>query len=81
MPRTIDPNAIYRNSDVIDLFDIGPRTLGNACAQGRLRCKYIGDDRVFVGQWLLDYLEGNEPSREVAHDHTVTQPILQPATT
>lgn len=61
MPKTIDPAAYYTTADVKAL-GIGPRTLGNACRKGALRFASVGVDRYFRGQWLIDWIEGREPS-------------------
>lgn len=60
--KTIDPSAYYTNADVENNLGIRKRTLGVACARGKLRFAAVGGDRYYLGQWLIDWLDGRAPS-------------------
>jgi hypothetical protein len=69
MPETlsIDPRAVYREGTLSLALDVPLTTLGRARREGRLRFSRQGRRVLILGQWVLDWLEGDAGRpREVA---------------
>jgi len=56
-PAMFDPEAFYRSSQVVSMLGLSAKSLGTAIKHRRLRSTQIGPNRLFKGQWLIDWLE------------------------
>jgi hypothetical protein len=54
----LDPTALYKIAEIRDALKIGPRTIGNAIASGRLKFSQVGQERFIQGQWAIDWIAG-----------------------
>lgn len=55
-PVCIDPTAVYDDGAICLALDIPSAVLARACRDGRLRYTRQGRRRLYLGQWLLDWL-------------------------
>ena len=62
MSAKLDPQAVYSQSEICEALGITARRLGNAAVAGEVRFAALGSQRVYLGQWILDWIEGREPS-------------------
>lgn len=62
MSAKIDPEAVYCQSEICEALGITARRLGNAAVAGEVRFAALGSQRMFRGQWVLDWLEGRKPT-------------------
>src|SRR5262249_43808236 len=53
----IEPLRLYSPEEVSDLLAIGLPNLAGERREGRLKSARKGRSRVFLGRWLLDWLE------------------------
>jgi predicted site-specific integrase-resolvase len=56
----IDATAIYRPTEVMELFDVSKNTLKREVRLGRLRVSRIGGKNLFLGARLLEWIERAE---------------------
>jgi hypothetical protein len=56
----IQPTAVYLRADLPRLIYIGDNKIAEEIDAGRLRCKHDGRRQIFLGQWLLDWLQAQE---------------------
>ena len=61
----IDPLAVYRLADLPGLIRVGFGVVREAVRSGELRCKIAGNRQLFLGQWLLDWVE--RPTGQTVH--------------
>ena len=55
----IDPKAVYDDSALSIALGIGAESLGRARKAGDLRHTRKGRRILYLGQWILDWLEGD----------------------
>lgn len=65
-PALIDPAAIYDDGAVVTALDIPSTALIRARRAGRLRYTRQGRRVLYLGRWVLDWLEA-DGRREAAH--------------
>jgi hypothetical protein len=65
-PVCIDPRAVYDDGAVLLTLDLPSATLARARRDGRLRFSRQGRRTLYLGQWLLDWLEA-DARPEVLH--------------
>jgi hypothetical protein len=53
---TIRPTGVYSTADVCALLDVSPATLNEARRSGALRAVRKGRRRIYLGEWLLEWL-------------------------
>lgn len=63
-PIIIEPNAIYREGDLALALDMRRSALCRARREGRLRFRREGQAVLILGQWVLDWMTGQQ--REAA---------------
>src|SRR3979490_155286 len=56
-PTVIRPTAVYSRADLERLFRIGTEVLRAEIREGRLKVGWLGGRYVFLGQWVLDWIE------------------------
>ncbi len=62
MSAKLDPDAVYCQSEICEALGITARRLGNAAVAGEVRFAALGSQRMFRGQWIIDWIEGRTPS-------------------
>lgn len=62
MSAKIDPEAVYCQSEICEALGITARRLGNAAVAGEVRFSALGSQRMFLGQWVLDWISGRATS-------------------
>jgi hypothetical protein len=62
----ISPNALYDTQTLYLTFGISQAALSRARRDGRLRHTRQGSRIVYLGQWLLDWLEREAAPREAS---------------
>ena len=55
---SIDPNGIYDDGTLVLALGLTHATLARARREGRLRFTREGKQVLYLGRWLLDWLEG-----------------------
>lgn len=55
---SIEPNKIYSRRELIGLLKIGPKVFKKMVVSGELPYKTVGARYMFLGQSILDYLNG-----------------------
>jgi hypothetical protein len=63
---TIDPNGVYDSAALYALLEVSGATLARARREGRLRYTRQGRRVLYLGSWVLAWLEA-EARQEVAH--------------
>jgi hypothetical protein len=68
-PVRIEPNAIYDDGALTHSLGLSQSALVNARRSGRLRFTRQGKRVIYLGQWILAWLnaEAAAPGEEVAH--------------
>lgn len=65
----INPSNFYDQDAVKRLLGLSNRAIISACRSGKLKVSVQAGTRFFRGQWLIDWLEGNQlpqqPPREL----------------
>ena len=56
---SIEPSALYDGGTLRRIAGLGTATLTNARRSGRLRFTKQGNRILYLGQWILDYLEAD----------------------
>lgn len=65
-PYPIDPNAIYDDGALYLSLGLSPACLTRARRGGLLRFTRQGHRTLYLGRWILDWLEAAARPREVA---------------
>jgi hypothetical protein len=60
---TIEPDAIYDDTLLVDLLGVSRQRLARERQAGRLRCRRIGQRTYYLGRWVMDWLIGEEARR------------------
>jgi hypothetical protein len=66
----IDPESVYDDGALVMALGIASATLARARRQGKLRFRRVGNRTLYLGRWILDWLEATDsapPSQEAAH--------------
>jgi hypothetical protein len=63
-PVCIDPRAVYDDGAVVMALDIPSSVLARARREGRLRYSRQGRRTLYLGQWLLDWIEADAVAGE-----------------
>jgi hypothetical protein len=58
-PVCIDPAAVYDDGSLLLTLDIPAGTLARARRNGELRYTRQGRRTLYLGKWVLDWLEGS----------------------
>jgi hypothetical protein len=69
-PISIDPAAVYDDGAILLALDISSASLARARRAGQLRFSRQGRRILYLGRWLLEWLEADSTpasSEEVAH--------------
>ncbi len=53
----IIPDAVYDDGALLMVYGITPTAMANARSSGSLRHVVVGKRVLYLGQWLLDWLE------------------------
>jgi hypothetical protein len=61
-PVLIEPEAVYDDGVVLMVLGLPTATLSRARREGRLRYTRQGNRILYLGQWLLDWLQGDARS-------------------
>jgi hypothetical protein len=69
-PCHIDTHSVYDDGAVLLALDIPTATLARARRTGRLRYTRQGRRILYLGQWLLDWLQTEGERREGVADAT-----------
>lgn len=64
-PPTIEPTAVYHDGDARLILGLTDATIRRARREGRLRFTRQGRRVLYLGQWLLDWLEAEGTAQEV----------------
>ena len=59
----IDPNTVYDDHAIYGALAVSAKTLARARRDGRLRYTRQGRRVLYLGQWLLDWLNGDATGR------------------
>ena len=60
-PEAILPTAIYSEIQVADAVGVARCRIHHEAKAGRLACKHIGRTRVYLGEWVLEWLRASRP--------------------
>jgi len=55
--RRIDPRGVYTRTELIKLLDVDKSTIARAYREEGLKHARVGAGYVFLGQWILEWLE------------------------
>ncbi len=61
-PLVIEPTGVYTDGDLVLGLGVAHATLIRARREGRLRFTRQGHRTLYLGRWVLDWLEGREPA-------------------
>jgi len=65
-PISIDPRAVYDDGVLLLRFGFAPGTLVKARRSGQLRFTRKGQRIVYLGEWILDWLNADSAEPAVA---------------
>jgi hypothetical protein len=65
-PVSIEPSQLYDDGALLLSVGLSPTALARARREGRLRFTRQGRRVLYLGQWVLDWLEADS-RQEVAH--------------
>ena len=71
MTLNIDPNGIYDDSILVLALDLSHSTLARERRGGQLRYVRKGQRVLYLGQWILNWLEGEDETAAVAAPETM----------
>jgi hypothetical protein len=57
---TIHPNGVYGTDDLCAMLDVSPQTLAEARRAGALRSVRKGRRVIYLGEWVLAWLRGEQ---------------------
>jgi hypothetical protein len=63
----IEPNGIYDDALLGNALEIGAETLARARRSGELRYRRVGRRVLYLGRWVLTWLESEPCEGEVRH--------------
>jgi hypothetical protein len=63
----LEPNGVYDDGSLHLALEIPSATLVRARREGRLRYARKGRRILYLGKWILDWLEADTDRRESAH--------------
>lgn len=67
-PIIIDPAAVWEDGQLRLALGLTSSLLSRERREGRLRFKRAGNQILYLGQWILDWLDASPTAqREVAH--------------
>ncbi len=69
-PHQIHPTALYWLADAVAALHVTRKGLAREVRLGRLRSGKRAGRVYFLGNWLLEWLEGGERKGPVRHSHT-----------
>lgn len=68
-PVAIHPKALYDDAALCQSVGISPTTLAHARRAGRLRFTRQGKRVLYLGSWLLDWLEATSEPAQLTTPH------------
>jgi hypothetical protein len=63
----IDPDSIYDDDSLYAALGVSAQTLLRARRDGQLRYTRKGHRILYLGRWVMDWLEADATPQEVAH--------------
>ncbi len=65
-PVRIEPEALYDDSALYQSLGLTPTTLASARRAGTLRYSRNGNRKLYMGRWVLEWLEGQAVPAPIA---------------